>query len=186
MGGEEPRAGSSGTHDILSRGTIMFNNENTSKRAKLSAKFAVVSHQTPKPTLISLLEETWQLPSPSVLISVTGSAELKMEHTLKEFVRHGLASAARSTSAWVFTGGTDSGVMALTGAAMRQVITDSSRGLQGACIGIAPWSKVTHKEKFYVRPSRERQRCGSVDGDPSPAPPPPPTRRPRPTWRRRR
>ena len=36
---------------------------------------------------------------------------------LNKAFRHGLAKAAQATNAWVFTGGTDSGVMQLVGQA---------------------------------------------------------------------
>ena len=144
----EPEPEPAPLEDIIVKGTIIFNNEHTRTRVKAEARFAVVQHETPPQELLNLLE-SWQLTQPSVLISVTGSATLSMEHTLTQYVKRGLAAAARSTNAWVFSGGMDRGVMELTGQAMHEATTSKD---VTPCIGVAPWRKVTHREKLW--PSR--------------------------------
>lgn len=138
---------------MLSHGGIIFTE---ATRSKQSARFAVVKDDTPVETLTHLLQTEWKLKPPSVLLSVTGSAQdMKFDHgsSLEQVLKHGIAAAASSTEAWVFTGGMDVGVMALTGVALRS-LGGSSRGgdtdEQTPCIGIAPWRKVTHREKVYV------------------------------------
>ena len=160
--------------EILAKGRIFFNTERSSRAGKIeAARYAVVSHRVAIEHMIQILD-SWELPRMSVLISVTGSAKLTMEHSLQEFVRHGLASAARSTNAWVFTGGMDVGVMALTGAAMRPAVR---RNEGTPCIGIAPYRKVMHREKLYRPPQSDA--CGlapdaggatAVSGAPAGAP----------------
>ena len=134
-------------------GQIIFKSD--ARRAKDSSKFAVVGDSMQAEHVCDLLEQDWNLKRPSVLLSVTGSAQdLRLDGALEQYLKHGLADAARSTSAWVITGGTDSGVMALTGHALRDVGGDGAaqRG-RTPCIGIAPWRKVTHREKLWVDPN---------------------------------
>ena len=156
--------------DILAKGTIIFNNDGAlgenvhSQLAKALAKFAVVSPEIQHQQILTLLNE-WQLPPPLVLISVVGSVggkhELKMDQTLRNFMKQGLASAARSTNAWVFTGGEDRGVMNLTGLAMREAL---SRYGSTPCIGIRPWRMVTHREKLYRLDSAQKGSGGVGSG----------------------
>lgn len=133
-----PQAPNEG-EEVLASGTIVFNNANSMIRTKSEAKFAVVDTSIAVEQLMELLDG-WQMQQPSVLISVTGSANLSVSHVQEEYVRNGLASAARATNAWVFTGGMDTGVMALTGSAMQSM--NLSKALTTPCIGIAPWRKV--------------------------------------------
>lgn len=76
-----------------------------------------------------------------MLISVTGSAaSLTLTSQLQRVFDRGLAQAAAMTNAWIFTGGTDSGVMKLVGEAMHK------GGLVDVpVVGIAPWNAVHGK-----------------------------------------
>ena len=144
--------------DVLAMGKVTI--ESHKMGSTQVADFAVVRHKPNMENmeqLMKFLQKEWKLPAPDVLISVAGSAErLSMEQPLQETFKNGLASAARSTKAWVVTGGMDAGVMALTGAAMRTAIRrDGRSGTQ--CIGIVPFRKVTHCEKFY----NESRQSGS-------------------------
>ena len=59
--------------------------------------------------------------APHILIEVTGSAKhFKVRPRLKDLFSHGLATAAHATKAWIFTGGTDSGVMQFVGQGERR------------------------------------------------------------------
>ena len=100
----------------------------------------------------------WNLPPPSVLISVNGGAQT-LDITPKQAAvfRHGLLDAARQasgggdedqqkTSAWIFTGGTDSGVMALAGKTMH----GDDEGPTIPLIGVASWGVVS--QRAYMDP----------------------------------
>jgi len=82
------------------------------------------------------------LPRPQVLISVTGGAQdFKMlSSNLEQIFNRGLLRAAANTSAWIVTGGLSTGVMEFVGNALRQM------DVSVPCIGIATYSKVSHKE----------------------------------------
>ena len=86
-----------------------------------SAQFMRVADTTSAATLSHFLEKYWKLRRPDVLISVTGSAaSLTLTSQLQRVFDRGLAQAAAMTNAWIFTGGTDSGVMKLVGEAMHK------------------------------------------------------------------
>ena len=80
----------------------------------------------------------WRVQRPSVLISITGSAQsLDISPRLSEAFCKGLVSAGRVTTAIFFTGGTASGVMRLVGDA---VTTPGGRSLP--LIGFTSWNNV--------------------------------------------
>lgn len=102
-----------------------------------SARFIRVADTTSVGLLSHFLEKFWRLPRPDVLLSVTGSAaSLQLGPTLQRIFDRGLATAAAMTNAWIFTGGTDSGVMKLVGEAIHKY------GLDVPLVGIAPWGAV--------------------------------------------
>ena len=81
----------------------------------------VASRSTSVGLLAHFLEKFWKLPRPDVLLSVTGSAaSLQLTSTLQRVFDRGLANASAMTNAWIFTGGTDSGVMKLVGEVCRR------------------------------------------------------------------
>lgn len=109
--------------------------------------------------LFRLLDEGWQLKRPTVLLSVTGSARnLSLEPRLEQRLCVGLQRVASCSGGWVISGGTDSGVMALVGRALRERLLDGrqfgeeGRQLERApVIGIAPWGAVHMREKLYSK-----------------------------------
>ena len=112
-----------------------------------TAYFIRLSDTTSSMMLSHFLEKYWRLPRPDVLISVTGSAaSLHLTSQLQRVFDRGLASAAAMTNAWIFTGGTDSGVMKLVGEAMHKY------GLVDVpIVGIAPWGAI-HGRKQCAPP----------------------------------
>ena len=91
---------------------------------------AIASDESP-----DTLFRIWKLKRPSAVISITGGANtLEIPQFLEQDLRKGLCEAVRVTSAWVITGGTDSGVMRFTGRALK----DQNCVL----IGTAPWGKI--------------------------------------------
>ena len=109
------------------------------------AKFCAFSDDSDIDKIFQLLCECWALKRPSVLLSVTGSAlDLDLEPRLEHEFSDKLSAAAQHTGGWVITGGTDTGVMAIVGRALRE------RNLQAdelaPVIGVAPWGKVMHRD----------------------------------------
>ena len=105
------------------------------------ASFLTVSDTASTAMLSHFLEKYWALPRPDVLISVTGSAlSLQLTSQLQRVFDRGLVAAASVTKAWIFTGGTDSGVMKLVGEAMHKY------GLDVPVVGVAPWGAIQGRE----------------------------------------
>jgi hypothetical protein len=112
------------------------------------------------------MREQWELPPPELIISVTGGARLfKLEHPqIHKAFERGLVSAAVTTGeyllyifdimqsvskdAWVFTGGTYSGVMKEVGAAFEKWTHKSDKThARVPVIGIASWYYTTGQIK---------------------------------------
>jgi hypothetical protein len=108
------------------------------------AYYIRISDTTSSAMLSHFLEKYWRLPRPDVLISVTGSAaSLQLTSQLQRVFDRGLASAAAMTNAWIFTGGTDSGVMKLVGEAMHKY------GLVDVpVVGVAPWGAIAGRKEL--------------------------------------
>ena len=110
------------------------------------ARFATVSSDSDVVDVYRVLTEAWGLKRPSVILSVTGAAQsLELGAAAKSMFRQGLASAAQSTRSWIISGGSDVGVMALTGSVM------DMGGLTAPCIGIPAYHKVMYKEKLATQ-----------------------------------
>lgn len=74
-----------------------------------------------KDVVDQIFKKSWGLKKPKLLISVTGSAQnFQMKPNLRTVFRRGIAQAAKSTQAWILTGGTHSGVMKHVGEAMHE------------------------------------------------------------------
>ena len=87
--------------------------------AREAARYACMGPQTEMPKIFELLTECWRLKSPSVLLSVTGSAsDIDLEPRIEALFKEGLALAAGCSDAWVISGGTDRGVMRMVGQAL--------------------------------------------------------------------
>ena len=151
---------------------------------KAPAKWVRIHPETDDHTmgeLVRLMIKSWRLPAPSVVISVAGgAASLDLNDKQKLVFRRGLLQAARramSTGSingsageegevpmapWIFTGGTNSGVMELVGRTMQGLEPDVSPAVP--CIGIAPWGIVSQRQHLS-------SKSAGVAGAPSAAPP---------------
>ncbi|XP_041117862.1 transient receptor potential cation channel subfamily M member 2-like isoform X2 [Polyodon spathula] len=114
-------------------------------------KFVRVSSDTKPDTLYKLMRDHWGLNVPNLLISVTGGAKnFHMKPRLKNMFRRGLIKVARSTGAWIVTGGSHAGVMKHVGEAVRDyTMSSSSKEGKIVAIGIATWG-IVHNSKCLV------------------------------------
>lgn len=92
-----------------------------------------------------MLLNTWQLPRPSVILSITGAAAgtVDLNEVQRNVFTAGIGSVIRDTRAWVVTGGTNGGVMEMVGKSMAQFDFDES---ENVCLGVATWGIVKHHE----------------------------------------
>ncbi|PAA74606.1 hypothetical protein BOX15_Mlig004825g3 [Macrostomum lignano] len=120
------------------------------------SKYVRMDAATDPETVKSLLMEIWGLQPPNMIISVTGGAKkLKLNKRLKKAFKKGLMDAAKTTGAWIITGGTSEGVMKLAGKAVKDY--GSGVGRPVVCLGIAPWGTVADRDQLL---------CDSHGGQP--------------------
>eukprot|EP00794_Sanderia_malayensis_P009478 gene9478-10468_t len=122
---------------------------------KRRAKYVRVSNEDNLDDVVNLLLDEWELRHPKLLISVTGGAKsLKLPDKLIQPFSDGLLNLAKTTNAWVITGGTNTGVMKHVGEALQEVSRETILPANDEerryvpCIGIASWGIVGHREKL--------------------------------------
>ncbi|CAF0783238.1 unnamed protein product [Didymodactylos carnosus] len=72
-------------------------------------------------SIVKFMRVVWELRTPGLIISVTGGAKyLETPMKIREVFKRDLIAAAITTDAWIFTGGTNSGVMKEVGDARRR------------------------------------------------------------------
>ena len=141
-------------------GYISWRKPDPSEAPQPQARYACIDSDTNVNDVFSLLNDSWKLKRPSVLISVTGSAQdIDLEPRLATEFEKGLSMAASCTEGWVVTGGTDTGVMALVGKALQQRKLEHMYDGQQLpsplrdvppLIGIVPFGAVMHNDKLYA------------------------------------
>ncbi|XP_053614200.1 transient receptor potential cation channel trpm isoform X8 [Plodia interpunctella] len=105
------------------------------------AQYVRLSHDTRPELIVQLLTREWQLERPKLLITIQGGkANFDLKPKLKKVLRKGLLKAAKTTGAWIFTGGTNTGVTRQVGDALQ--LERSQRAGRVVSIGIAPWGIV--------------------------------------------
>ena len=93
-----------------------------------------------------LMLNTWNLQPPELIISVTGAAQnFNLEEQMKEKFKGAFIKAAKKTKAWVFSGGSNCGVMHLLGEAIKEDLYPDI-----PLIGVGSWGAVASKEKLVV------------------------------------
>ena len=119
------------------------------------AKFCTLASDSEIDKVFQMLTDCWDLKRPSVLLSVTGSAQdLDLDPRIEHEFKERLAAAASHTAGWVITGGTDTGVMAIVGKALRERNLHAEE--LAPVIGICPWAKVMDKDDENVLNNRSR------------------------------
>lgn len=69
-----------------------------------------LAHDTRPEHILQLLTGEWGLDLPKLLITVQGGkTNFDLQPKLKKVIRKGLLKAAKTTGAWVFTAGTNTG-----------------------------------------------------------------------------
>lgn len=92
---------------------LITNSKSLKLKIDINQKFLQyirVAHDTKPDHLMQLITREWGLELPKLLISIQGGkANFELQPKLKKVLRKGLLKAARSTGAWIFTGGTNTG-----------------------------------------------------------------------------
>lgn len=102
------------------------------------AQYVRLAYDTRPELIMQLFTREWSLELPKLLITVQGGkANFELQPKLKKVLRKGLLKAAKTTGAWIFTGGTNTGVTRQVGDAL--LLERSQRSGRVISIGIAPW-----------------------------------------------
>lgn len=73
-------------------------------------QFVRLAYDTRPELILQLFTREWNLETPKLLITVQGGkANFELQPKLKKVLRKGLLKAAKTTGAWIFTGGTNTG-----------------------------------------------------------------------------
>ncbi|XP_024083140.1 transient receptor potential cation channel trpm-like [Cimex lectularius] len=72
------------------------------------AQYVRLAYDTRPELILQLFTREWSLELPKLLITVQGGkANFELQPKLKKVLRKGLLKAAKTTGAWIFTGGTN-------------------------------------------------------------------------------
>jgi len=77
-------------------------------------QYVRLAYDTRPELIMQLFTREWNLELPKLLITVQGGkANFELQPKLKKVLRKGLLKAAKTTGAWIFTGGTNTGLLKL-------------------------------------------------------------------------
>ncbi|RZF33234.1 hypothetical protein LSTR_LSTR012995 [Laodelphax striatellus] len=111
------------------------------------AQYVRLAYDTRPELILQLFTREWTLELPKLLITVQGGkANFELQPKLKKVLRKGLLRAAKTTGAWIFTGGTNTGVTRQVGDAL--LMERSQRSGRVVSIGIAPWGIVENNHEL--------------------------------------
>ncbi|XP_029159547.1 transient receptor potential cation channel trpm isoform X2 [Nylanderia fulva] len=124
------------------------------------AQYVRLAHDTRPEPIVQLLCREWNLGLPKLLITVHGGrSNFELQPSLKKVLRKGLLKAAKTTGAWIFTGGTNTGVTRQVGDAL--LLERSQRQGRVVSIGIAPWGILDKSHELISRGGEVSYDCVS-------------------------
>ncbi|KAK9872342.1 hypothetical protein WA026_017801 [Henosepilachna vigintioctopunctata] len=122
-------------------------NVTTELSTYFSLQYIRLAYDTKPEHIIQLITKEWGLELPKLLISIQGGkANFELQPKLKKVLRKGLLKAARSTGAWIFTGGTNTGVTKHVGDVL--LLERSQRTGRVITLGITPWGIVENNQEL--------------------------------------
>ncbi|XP_076644273.1 transient receptor potential cation channel, subfamily M isoform X2 [Halictus rubicundus] len=122
------------------------------------AQYVRLAHDTRPEPIVQLLCREWNLGLPKLLITVHGGrSNFDLQPSLKKVLRKGLLKAAKTTGAWIFTGGTNTGVTTQVGDAL--LLEKSQRQGRVVSIGIAPWGILEKSHELVSRGGEVTYDC---------------------------
>lgn len=81
------------------------------RAACFALQYVRLAYDTRPELILQLFTREWTLELPKLLITVQGGkANFELQPKLKKVLRKGLLKAAKTTGAWIFTGGTNTGM----------------------------------------------------------------------------
>lgn len=137
------------------------------------SQYIRLHHMNSAESVVRFMKEGWQLPTPDLIISVTGGAKnFDMSARLRKIFQRGLVAAAVTTSkkksinsflmkshrlnldAWLITAGTNTGVVKEVGEALSNYrYKNRKHGSDVVCMGIGSWGYTAGNDQLIVQPS---------------------------------
>ncbi|XP_069123673.1 transient receptor potential cation channel subfamily M member-like 2 isoform X2 [Argopecten irradians] len=112
-----------------------------------SSPYIRLANDTKPELVLDIILNYWKLPTPKLLISVTGGAKrFDMKPKLLEKFKRGLINAATTTGAWIITGGTHTGVMEIVGEGIREYILTYGKQKDIVCLGVPLWGIIANRD----------------------------------------
>ncbi|XP_021379559.1 transient receptor potential cation channel subfamily M member 1-like [Mizuhopecten yessoensis] len=112
-----------------------------------SSPYIRLANDTQPELVLDIILNYWKLPTPKLLISVTGGAKrFDMKPKLLEKFKRGLINAATSTGAWIITGGTHTGVMEIVGEGVQEYVLTYGKQKDIVCLGVPLWGVIANKD----------------------------------------
>ncbi|CAF1151401.1 unnamed protein product [Rotaria sordida] len=132
-------------------GYIAFNKSKVDSTSRLS-QYIRLALTTDAEKVVQFMHQGWCLPTPDLIISVTGGAKhFDMSPRLRNIFQMGLVDAAATTNAWIITTGTNAGVVQEVGEALNNYrYIGNKQGLDIPCIGIASWNYIADNSQLEI------------------------------------
>ncbi len=149
-------------------GYLKFDFNDLSSVTRLS-QYIRLALGTNAKTVVEFMQRGWRLPTPDLIISVTGGGkQCNMSTHLRKTFQRGLVAAAATTSknknlirkrknkkfavlidAWLITAGTNAGVIKEVGKALNNYrYKNRKHALDVPCIGISSWKDISGIEQL--------------------------------------
>ncbi|XP_070543442.1 transient receptor potential cation channel subfamily M member 3-like isoform X2 [Ptychodera flava] len=114
------------------------------------AQYIRLSADTKPESILELFQKEWKLELPKLVISIHGGIQnFALQPKISRVFSKGLQKAAKTTGAWVLTGGTNTGVTVHVGDALNnRSVTMHGRTVT---IGIAPWGVLLNRDNLVGR-----------------------------------
>ncbi|CAF1486573.1 unnamed protein product [Didymodactylos carnosus] len=110
------------------------------------------SNDTLAEEIVEFMRDAWNLHVPNLIISVTGGAKYFkfINPRTRDDFQNGLFAAAVTTDAWIFTGGTNAGIMKEVGDAINRCrYRNTKTPAKIPVIGICGWKYITGNYRYY-------------------------------------
>ncbi|XP_041093468.1 transient receptor potential cation channel subfamily M member 4a [Polyodon spathula] len=138
------------SHHSSEQPTDAFGDVEFSGLGKKHRHFLRLSSDTKPQVVYSMITHHWQIPPPSLVVSVVGGdGNFEIKSWVKDVLRQGLVKAAQSTGSWIITAGLHSGISRFVGEAVRDHSTASTQSsAKVIAMGITPWGVVHNREQL--------------------------------------
>ncbi|CAF0835257.1 unnamed protein product [Adineta steineri] len=135
-------------------GFMKYDENELDSNTRLS-QYIRLNLETNAETVVKFMQQGWRLPTPDLIISITGGAkQFDMSARLRKIFQRGLVAAAVTTNAWLITAGTNTGVVKEVGEALNNYrYKNRKHGLDVPCIGIGSWGYTAGNEQLDDQPN---------------------------------